>query len=202
VANPKSRSPKRLSARHQRFVSEYLIDLNGTQAAIRAGYSAKSARFTAVDLLARDDVQAALVVGKEAREAESSIKASRVLEELARIAFSDVRQVVTWARRVLPAEDTSEAGPKEWTELKIRPSAEVDESAAAAIAEVSEGTDGRLKLKMHNKLRALELIARHLGLLDRDTLGRGGGEKPIVLTPENVGDLAERARLRLIAPAG
>jgi phage terminase small subunit len=74
----------------ERFVAEYLIDLNATQAAIRAGYSEKSARAQGSRLLTKADVLAAIEQAQEARQARTEITQDRVLEELAVVGFSSV----------------------------------------------------------------------------------------------------------------
>lgn len=182
---------KALSPRHRRFVEEYLLDLNASQAAVRAGYKEKSARFTAAELLARPDVQEAISVAQAARSEATGIKAARVLEELARIAFADIRDVVAWG--TVPGAN----GAEERFVVNFKESQELTADAAAAIASVEHGSQG-FKLRFHNKTRALELIARHLGILDKDTMGKGGGEKPVPLTKENVADLSKRARLAVV----
>lgn len=73
-----------------RFVDEYLIDLNGAEAAVRAGYSAKRAKQTAYDLLQRDDVQAAITAKQAARSQEAGDRATRAAAELEAIGFMDL----------------------------------------------------------------------------------------------------------------
>ena len=75
-----------LSAKRQRFVDEYLIDLNGTQAAIRAGYSPKTARQQADQLLSKLDVKEAVEAGIKARAAQSQVTQEYVVKKLHRLA--------------------------------------------------------------------------------------------------------------------
>lgn len=83
-----------LTARQEAFVREYLIDLNGTQAAIRAGYSARSASVTAAENLAKPNVQVALQKAQLARAQRTEITADRVLKEIWAIAIADPRELV------------------------------------------------------------------------------------------------------------
>ena len=147
-----------LTLRQQRFVDEYIIDLNGKQAAIRAGYSAKTAEQQASVLLGYPKVAASLLQAQADRAKRTRIKADQVLSELARIGFADIRRVVTW--RTIPQEEGSEAAG---TVVTLVDSDQVDDDAAQAIAEVRQ-TAGGIRLKMHDKLRALELLGKHLGM--------------------------------------
>lgn len=83
-----------LDSRQQRFVDEYLVDLNGTQAAIRAGYSAKTAAEQSYDLLRRPQIGAAIAAGRAAQQERTNIKADALLLQAAQIAFADPRELV------------------------------------------------------------------------------------------------------------
>src|SRR4051812_11322425 len=140
-----------LNDRQARFVAEYLVDLNATQAAVRAGYSARTARTQAADLLTNPNIAAAIAEAQAARSRRTEVTADRVVLELARVAFGDPRRVMSW-------------GPGGG---KLRPSAELADEEAAIVAEVGETTTkegGSLKLKTVDKLGALRLLGQHLGL--------------------------------------
>lgn len=85
---------KALSLKQQRFVDEYMVDLNATQAAIRAGYSANSAAEQAYDLLRKPQISAAISVARKAQQERTGITADRVLTEIALVAFADTRELV------------------------------------------------------------------------------------------------------------
>lgn len=141
-----------LTPRQQRFVSEYLVDLNATQAAIRAGYSAKTAKAQGSRLLTNVDVQASIAERQQARSRRTEISADRVIAEYARIAFADPRRIMSW-------------GPDGVTLL---PSASLTADDAAVVAEASQTTSeggGSIRVKLVDKLGALNSLARHLGLL-------------------------------------
>ena len=144
-----------LTRLQKRFAEEYVLDLNGGAAYRRAGYKVKDddlARSAGSRLLANVNV-AAYVQALTARRSHSTgITAERVLKELARLAFSDVRSVMTFSN----------------DGVKLKASDELDDDAAAAISEVSEMRShlgGSVRLKMHNKVQALKLLAQHTGLL-------------------------------------
>lgn len=81
-----------LSPLHQRFVAEYLVDLNATQAAIRAGYSKRTARQQGYRVLKREDVQAAVTKGRGRLMERLEVTAERIMKERARLAFHDPRK--------------------------------------------------------------------------------------------------------------
>jgi phage terminase small subunit len=151
-----------LTKKQQRFVDEYLIDLNGRQAAIRAGYTVRRAEVTAAELLKNRKVSAYLQEKLAARERRTHITQDRVLQELARLAFFDIRRLYN-----------DDGTMKKPTELD-------DETAAGLagidVVESSETTmeEGELKVtplftrkaKGFDKKGALELCMRHLGMLN------------------------------------
>lgn len=192
-------SPKALRGKRLRFAQEYLVDLNGTQAAIRAGYGEKNARSTASELLALPEVEAAVARLRAARSDRTAVTADRVVAELAAVAFADIRNVVTWNRAIRMHETEDGALPVEtvWS-VDLKTPDELPPEAAAALAELSLSPSGALKVKMHSKVRALELLARHLGLLEVDK----ESEKPAQLTPDNVVAIWEKARARARSASG
>src|SRR3954466_14333647 len=141
-----------LNDRQARFVAEYLVDLNATQAAIRAGYSPASARTQAADLLTNPNISAAIAEAQAARSRRTEVTADRVVLELARVAFGDPRRVMSW-------------GPGG---VKLRPSAELADAeegadeGGASVAEVGKTTTkegGSLRVKTVDKLGALRAEA-------------------------------------------
>lgn len=146
-----------LTPKQQRFVEEYLIDLNATQAAIRAGYSAKMADRIGSQLLGKTRVSAAISEGRAKISEATGITVERVVREMARIGFMDVRKLV---------DDTGSPIPLH----------QLDDNTAAAIAGVEICRTGNaemgvgevLKFKVSDKNKALENLMRHLGGFERD----------------------------------
>jgi phage terminase small subunit len=142
---------RKLTKKQAVFVEEYLVDLNATQAAIRAGYSPTTAHKTGSQLLGKSVVSQAVNARIKDREARTQITQDKVLREIARIALADPRKVMTW-------------GPGG---IVLADSQALSEDDAAVVGEVSESftENGRtLRVKMNDKLRALEMLGRHLGL--------------------------------------
>ena len=161
-----------LTPKQSCFIEEYLIDLNGKQAAIRAGYSAKTAEAQAARLLRYVKVQQALQTAIEARTKRTEITADRVMVKLARIAFANMRDY--W--------------PKEGETLDLH---RLDQDRTAAVEELTvvETVRGgvlhrRTRLKMHDKLAALTNLARHLGMFSNQRVAEGSIEHRVMrMTP-------------------
>ena len=149
-----------MTPKQERFVQEYLIALNATQAATRAVYSARTANEQGARLLANVSVRLRLQEAMKERTERTHITQDRVLQELARLAFSDLRKAFK--------DDGSLKLPKEW-----------DDDTAAAMAGVDTTTTSvgggdeeaplsltTKKVKVFDKSAALTLAMRHLGLLN------------------------------------
>lgn len=142
-----------MTPKQQKFVEEYLVDLNATQAAIRAGYSQKTAGKIGFENLQKPEIQAAIQGEQQKLSEKTGISAERVLRELERLSFSSLRDFLTW-------------GPGG---VVVRDSATLTEAQAACISEISQTSTefGRnIVVKLHSKDRALEKLGRHLGLFD------------------------------------
>lgn len=94
---------RKLTPKQQRFVDEYLVDLNATQAAIRAGYSAKTARQIGERLLSNVDIQAALSARMKARETRTAITQDAVLSDIEAIKQDAMQKVADRFGNVLMA---------------------------------------------------------------------------------------------------
>lgn len=145
-----------LTPKQQRFVAEYLKDLNAKQAAIRAGYSKRSAEFQGSKLLADSKVSQAVSEGKAQQLETAKLSAARVLEELRRLAFIDIRSFFDEHDNLKPVHELT-----------------ADQGSALASMEViiknAEAGDGKTdrvhKFKVWDKSRSLEMLAKHFALL-------------------------------------
>lgn len=133
-----------LSAKRQRFVAEYLAapDLNQTQAAIRAGYAEKGAKDQAYSLMQNAEVAAAIQAGMEARRKRLQIDADYVLQRLTDIDQMDLAAIHGDDGKLLPI--------RQWPLIWRQMVKEVDMKSG--------------KVKFHDKLRALELIGKHVNV--------------------------------------
>lgn len=142
------------NAQHEEFCQQWIIDFNGARAAHDAGFGKDKvvARVTASHLLKRADVWKRILELLEIRSRRTQITQDRVLQELAILGFSDFNHY----GRV--NKDGS---------LKLRPFSEMKSERTRAIKSITEinGANGRsTKFKLHEKVRPLELIGKHLGM--------------------------------------
>lgn len=145
----------KLSAKQERFCEEYLIDLNATQAAIRAGYSVNSAGSIGSENLEKPEIRARIDAALAERSKRTGINADRVLRELGRIAFVNAVDVINMQ------------------DATVKCDAERDDTAAIASVKVKviPGEDGdgvEREIRLADKLKALELCGKHLGMF-KDT---------------------------------
>lgn len=150
--------------RHERFAQELAKGKSASAAYVEAGYEGD--RKNAARLATNDDVcdrvEELLLAG--AKRAEVTVE--RVMREYARVGFADIRRVVRWdALSSATGEEDEDGVPvlRTMNEVALIPSDEIDRDTALAIAEISQTKDG-LKVKLHNKLGALDSMARHLGM--------------------------------------
>ncbi len=159
-----------LTQKQIRFVEEYLLDLNATQAAIRAGYSPNTANEQGARLLANVSIVQAVQEAQGRRAQRTHIKADAVLAELAAIAFFD------------PALLEGVKGPEDVAALPV--------GVRRAIVGWSWDKQGNFLLKLAPKTAGLELLGRHLGLFKErlEVSGAGGGAietvRRVVVSPE------------------
>lgn len=231
----------------QSFVDEYLIDLNGTQAAIRAGYSATTAEQIAYQLLQKTSVLAGITAARKAQQERTQIDADRVVLEAWRIATADPRELVQvkvgccrhcWGeghkrQRTLSEfnaarerhrskgeadADWDDEGGIGYSPLRephpscpechgdgtpravLGDTRHLSASALALFAGAKQGKHG-IEVQMHSKMDAIEKLARHLGLYEKDNQqktdplasllhaiasGGGNGFTPVAHDPERV----------------
>lgn len=141
-----------LTEKQKRFIEEYLIDLSATQAAIRANYSTDTAAEIGYENLRKPQIADAIAKAMAERSKRTGINADRVMEELAKIGFVNVTDVVNM------------------DEATIKGDANREDTAAIASVRVKmiptdEGYITEREVKTYDKLRALELMGKHLGIL-------------------------------------
>lgn len=162
-----------MTPKQQRFVEEYLIDCNATQAAIRAGYSPKTANEQGCRLLANVSISDAVAAGRAKLTKKAEITAERVIAELGKLAFLDIRKAFH--------EDGN-----------LKPIHEIDDDTSAAISglEVESIYGGRgedrdnigtiKKIKLSDKRGALDSLAKILGMVTDKLDVKQAGELTII----------------------
>ena len=151
---------KSLTAKQAAFVAEYLVDLNATQAAIRAGYSAKTADRIGPDLLGKTCVAESIQKAMQKREARTEITQDRVLQEYAKLAFLDPRRFYDADGNLIdiPNLPADVAAAISGMDIAVE-KAGSDESGNPVFAQVR-------KIKLADKKGALDSVARHLGMFN------------------------------------
>jgi phage terminase small subunit len=160
-----------LTPKQQRFCDEYLIDLNATQAAIRAGYSPKTAEQTASRLLRNVKVQEYIAKRQKELSRSTEITQERVIKELALIAFSNNADYAHVVEKKMKAEvggalvDVLDEDGKPVMYRTVEPvlTEELTEEQKRALAVIKKGREG-LEVKSCDKVKALELLGKHLGI--------------------------------------
>lgn len=215
VAGKVAPAPKLgLTEKQQRFVDEYLVDLNATQAAIRAGYSPHTANEQGAQLLAKLSIQNAVREARIAQQKRTAITADTVLMEIANIALADARELVEvktgccrcchgeghkfqrtllemnsdrerWLDKgkdpsefedqggigfnplLLPHPECPNCGGDGDARTVLKDTRHLSPSAVALYAGAKQTKEG-IEIKMHSKMDALEKLAKHLGVYERD----------------------------------
>lgn len=138
-----------LTEKQKRFVAEYLVDLNATQAAIRAGYSENTAFIIGHENLNKPKIAEEIQKAIKEREERTHITQDMVLKELAAIAFSRATDFVCIKGGIVSFTETEE----------------LTDTQQQAISFIEKGANG-IKLRLHDKVRALEQLGKHLGMFD------------------------------------
>lgn len=155
----------KLTARQERFVQEFLIDLNSSAAATRSGYKGDP-NTTGPRLLQHPGVAAEIAKRQAVLRESLQVTQEMIVRELAKIAFGDQRQIMSWGKKG----------------IRLRESVELTDDQAAAVAEISEtvtAAGGTLKVKTHDKVGALKLLGDHLGMFRQKVEHSGPGGQPL-----------------------
>ena len=189
----------KLTDKQRRFCEEYIVDLNATQAAIRAEYSEKTAYSMGQRLLKKVEAQEYIKQLKEERAARTQIEADRVIYELSLIAFSNAADYAA-----VVDEETYVEVDGNWIKLldedgnpvmkrTVKPVLTKDLTAEQkrALAVIKKGRDG-FEVKPYDKVRALELLGKHIGLFEEKVNVNGTINNPMEgLTTEDLKKLIE-----------
>ena len=164
-----------LTAKQKAFIQEYLVDLNATQAAKRAGYSEKTAHVIGQENLRKPAIKDAIDAATRDRSERVQITADEVLAELKAVAMSNMHDFATW-------DDDG---------VRLKNSGELSRDAARCISEVSDtetSSSRTVKFKLHDKISALEKLGKHLKLFtDRTELtGKDGAPLEVRLVIEEL----------------
>ncbi len=164
-----------LTARQKRFIEEYLIDLNATQAAVRAGYSPKTAGEQGSRLLATKSISDKIAEAMAELSRRTGVSQERVIEELAKVAFVNAADVIDFGTGGIPSS-MSENDTAAISSMKVKK------------VPTKDGENVEREIKFIDKLKALELLGRHFGMFTENT--SLSGETGVVIVddiPEDTG---------------
>ena len=139
----------KFTAKQQKFVDEYLIDNNASRAALAAGYSKKTAYRTGSENLQKPQIKAEIDNALAKQSERTQISADRVLKELARVGFANMQDFIARDGRTTDIHS-------------------LNKHDSAAIKDYEEGIDGGTKIRLHDKMKALDSLAKHFKLFDAD----------------------------------
>lgn len=141
---------RKLTDRQQQFVDEYLIDLNATQAAIRAGYSVKTAQEQSSRLLSNVMVQKVIAEKMAERSRRTGVNQDRVVLELAKIAFVKLTDIIDEKGKIKDTATEDDLACLEGYKYKY--------------SDTDTGYSVEREVKLSSKMKALELLGKHLGM--------------------------------------
>lgn len=160
---------KALDPKRALFVQEYLKDLNATQAAIRAGYSKKTANKNASRLMVNEGIQKAIAKAQAARAERVEITLDEWLRELKIVGFSDLSHYI----EIDP--DTGSIRARAFDEASMPKNASRALESITEVRTIHESANGeqsvvnsRITFKLHSKMDALDKIGKHLGFFEKD----------------------------------
>lgn len=189
-----------MNERQRRFADEYLIDLNAEAAAIRAGYSSRYARGNAHKLVAISCIKTYIDERIEERKKRTEITQDRVLRELAIIAFSNAADYAAVVEReaFIEAEDgeqikllDEDGNPVMYRTVEPVLTKDLTDEQRRALSVIKKGRDG-FEVKPYDKVRALELLGKHLGMFQDKVEVSGEVNNPMAgLTTEDLKKLIE-----------
>lgn len=162
-----------LTPKQERFVAEYLVDLNATAAAMRAGYKEKTAAQEGYKLLQKPSVADAIQEERANLSKRTEITQDMVIEELAKIAFANGTMYAKVAGGNVVLTETDE----------------LTEDQKAAVSGIKEGKFG-IEVSTYDKVKALELIGKYLGIFEaRTQKGNDGGNPLTAILKSTEGDM-------------
>jgi len=172
---------KKLTVKQKLFCDEYLKTINGKQSAISAGYSKNAAESQASTLLTYPKVKAYLKKRMDARSARTEITQDMVIRRWGLIAFANIKDFIVWDSKGV---------------VRMKGSDELTRDQAASISEIIQVStkDGiSFRFKMKDDQKALDAIAKHLGMF----MDRGLDPQDPLVTPEQINRVEREAKDRL-----
>ena len=174
--------PTLKNKKHERFCREYVIDHNGTQAAIRAEYSEKTAKEQASRLLTNGNILARVEELDQAKTDELEITQERILKEYAKLAFTNSDDLMLYTDEYIISEPETDETPavyKKVSRAYLKPHDDLTENQKGVVQEIRETQTG-IAIKLYDKKSALDSLAKIKGMfVDKHEVTGKDGE-PLV----------------------
>jgi phage terminase small subunit len=158
--------------KHERFAQYLAQGKSASEAYVLAGYKANDGN--ASTLKGNQKVEERVQELLNAGAAKAGVTVERVMSELAKIGFADIRKAIKWTGTLVTEEDNDEGGEvlviknTVTNNVRLVSSEEIDDETAAAISEISQNAGGSIRLKMYDKRAALVDLGKHLGMFKED----------------------------------
>ncbi|MDD2401682.1 MAG: terminase small subunit [Clostridia bacterium] len=151
----------KLTAKQQRFVDEYLIDLNATQAAIRAGYSTETAAVIGCENLIKPNIKSSVDKALAKRSRRAGITQDRVLQEFAKMGLADMRNFIDIVDGEVQLKNMEDISPEDSACIQEITTTKTTKTIGEAEIETTV-----TKIKLADKKGSLEALGRHLGVFN------------------------------------
>jgi len=187
----------KLTVKQKRFIEEYLTDLNATQASIRAGYSKRTARQQGALNMANAAIGAAIAEAMEKRSERTGVTADAVLARFWDIATADPNEIVSVRLSRCGScygEDSDEREPRrdcevcggEGVPVVVITDTKSLKGAALRLYAGAKTTKFGVEVKLHDQMKALESVARHLGMFNDKITLKGDAENPLLMLIQRI----------------
>lgn len=151
-----------MNDRQKKFADEYLLCNSGTKAAIAAGYSAKTAKVKASQLLVDEEIEAYIIEKRQEVAKKHGVTLDRVIEEYSKIAFFDIREIYNTDGGLIDIKQLDDSSAGAIASIKSMEEWGEDDSGDKTIIGTTK------EVKVFDKIRALQDLGKHLGIFERD----------------------------------
>lgn len=172
---------KGLTDKQEMFCKEYMIDLNATQAAIRAGYSEKTADVIGCENLVKPNIQAYIADLKAKRSEKVEVTAEKILEHLNTLRSSNINDYI----EIKTIIGGTEENPTNVKVVEFKDFKDLTEEQLMCIESVKNTAHG-IELKLHGKNWTIDQINKHIGFYEKDNKLNVAGEMPPSIVMKNM----------------
>lgn len=186
MAKKRKPQPQRADVRYLAFAREYVVDHNASAAAIRVGYAVSSSRLTGSRLMKTQIVKDYIAKHEAKLAAKMEVTAERVIAEFARIGFSDIREIFDETGALKGIHTLGDDAARSIGAVDIR-----RERRRGSNADGSPREEEVVKVKLLDKVRALEALAKHTGVL-KEPAASAPGSASWQLDPERLAKMSDK----------